>query len=157
MFLNRWMFRHEIVELNKLSPAEEKAVFKVLKPQSEIGRESRYLEIDADAAIGRVRRGEEDRERPQISGGGYVLGKEGHMLQRQVSTWADSVKKEKSESVEVRRPLLVDEEASAKMLGVSQRTVFELNKRGVLPSIRIGKRKLYAVSVIEAFARGETI
>lgn len=55
MFLNRWLFRHEIIELNELNSDEQKAVFAVLKPLQLAGEKTRFLESEADAAIKEVR------------------------------------------------------------------------------------------------------
>ena len=55
------------------------------------------------------------------------------------------------------KPLLVDEKTAARMLGVSRRTVFDLNDSGTLRATRIGARKLYSVDAIERFARGEVV
>lgn len=151
MFMNRWRYRREIVEENCLTPAEEREVFHVLRPLLGQGEAARYLECDADEVIGSVRRG-----RPSLGKPLFVGEEEGRsMAPRQVNSWADSVKKEEPEAVHAAPPLLMDEKQSARMLGVSRRTLFELNKRGVLSSRRIGRRKLYLVSDIESFARGE--
>lgn len=57
MFMNRWLVRHEIIELNDLVPWEQEAVFAVLKPFHGEGGEERFLESDADTVIGWVRSG----------------------------------------------------------------------------------------------------
>jgi predicted DNA-binding transcriptional regulator AlpA len=46
------------------------------------------------------------------------------------------------------QPLLVDEPTAAKMLGVSPRSVWTMAACGELPSVRIGRRKLYAVETL---------
>jgi excisionase family DNA binding protein len=53
-------------------------------------------------------------------------------------------------------PLLVDEKTAAELLGVSKRTVFELNEAGELSCKRIGSRKLYSVARLREFADGGT-
>jgi hypothetical protein len=49
-------------------------------------------------------------------------------------------------------PLLVSEETAAGMLGVSERTVWQLGDQGDLRVKRIGRRKLYLVDSLKAFA-----
>ncbi len=54
MFMNRWLTRKEIVEVNGLTKEEEKRVFERLVPlDRSLGR---YLEHDVDRVIGEVRR-----------------------------------------------------------------------------------------------------
>jgi excisionase family DNA binding protein len=48
-------------------------------------------------------------------------------------------------------PLLVDEREAARLLGVSPRTVFDLGKRGDLPTLRIGCRKLFPLQGLKAY------
>lgn len=48
-------------------------------------------------------------------------------------------------------PLLVSEREAARLLGVSARTVYALEKRGELRAARIGTRKLFAVVAIHDF------
>ena len=57
MFMNRWLFRHEVIELNQLTSDEHVVVFAVLKPfLGEAGQE-RFLESEADAVIAQIRKG----------------------------------------------------------------------------------------------------
>jgi hypothetical protein len=79
----------------------------------------------------------------------------GHITQ---PSWAETVHSEESKPVAVPvEPLLVDEKGAGLMLGVSRRTVFDLNKQGTLRSKNIGKRKLYLVADLRAFASGEAV
>jgi excisionase family DNA binding protein len=157
MFLNRWLFRHEIVELNDLKPDEEASVFASLQPFQGEGQKARYLESDADEVIGSVRRLRVGRvwARPHRALGLSVDAEEGRNVP---ACWADTVQKnmETSDS-SAAKPLLVDEKTAAQMLGVSRRTVFDLNEEGSLRAVRIGTRKLYLVDAIERFARGEVV
>ena len=71
MFMNRWLLRHEIVELNELNTEEQKEVFAVLKPILGEGGKERFLESEADAVIGSVRGG-----RPPVASGLYFGAEE---------------------------------------------------------------------------------
>lgn len=70
------------------------------------------------------------------------------------STWASTVERVEEDMTVPVEPLLVNEKTAASILGVSKRTVFDLEKNGTLTAKRIGKRKLYAVSQLRAFVRG---
>jgi excisionase family DNA binding protein len=48
-------------------------------------------------------------------------------------------------------PLLVSLRAAAKMLSVSERTVWAMTNDGRLPSIRAGRRRLISVSALESW------
>lgn len=70
--------------------------------------------------------------------------------------WAKSVERPKEPEVPLAvEPLLVNEETAGTMLGVSARMAWELAERGDLRVRRIGRRKLYLVSSLKAFAEGE--
>lgn len=47
--------------------------------------------------------------------------------------------------------LLVDERTAASMLGVAPRTIWSMAASGELPSVRIGRRKLYAIDTLRRF------
>jgi hypothetical protein len=69
--------------------------------------------------------------------------------------WAKSVERPKEPEVPLAvEPLLVNEETAGTMLGVSARMAWELAERGDLRVRRIGRRKLYLVSSLKAFAEG---
>jgi excisionase family DNA binding protein len=73
-------------------------------------------------------------------------------------TWADTVTDENGDtasSLAPLEPLLVDEDQAAELLGVSRRTIFDLNKQGFLPSRMVGSRKKYSVKKLREFAEGE--
>lgn len=67
--------------------------------------------------------------------------------------WAKSVEKPKQagEAVSV-QPFLVNEETAARMLGLGTRTVWQLGEDEALQVRRIGRRKLYLVSSLKAYA-----
>jgi hypothetical protein len=73
------------------------------------------------------------------------------LVSEQANPWAASVAKETPPAVQV-EPLLVSEKMAALMLGLSRRTVFALNKQGVLFARKIGNRKLYSVESLKTFA-----
>ncbi len=50
-----------------------------------------------------------------------------------------------------RPPLLVDSREAARLLGVSERTLWGLTDAGELPAIYLGRAKRYAVGELEAF------
>jgi hypothetical protein len=69
--------------------------------------------------------------------------------------WAKSVSKgSDDDSTALVEPLLVPEAVAAEMLGVSERTVWQLGHQGDLRVKRIGRRKLYLVESLKTFAEG---
>jgi hypothetical protein len=69
--------------------------------------------------------------------------------------WAESVEKPKEpKPLLAVEPLLVSEETASEMLGISPRSVWELGDTGVLQVKRYGRRKLYLVKSLKAFAEG---
>lgn len=69
--------------------------------------------------------------------------------------WTMSVTKEaKGPKSAVVEPFLVNEKTASIMLGVSPRTVWELERKDELLVKRIGRRKLYLVSSLKAYAEG---
>lgn len=67
--------------------------------------------------------------------------------------WAKSVEKPKEKAIPpVVEPLLVSEETASTMLRISPRFVWELGEQGRLRVKRIGRRKLYLVSSLKAYA-----
>jgi hypothetical protein len=69
--------------------------------------------------------------------------------------WAKSVEKPKEpKTLLAVEPLLVSEETASDMLGISPRFVWELGDTGVLQVKWIGRRKLYVVKSLKAFAEG---
>jgi excisionase family DNA binding protein len=156
VFLNRWLYRHELIEQNQLDSQEQVAVFAVLKPFQVEGGEERFLESEADSVIGLVRSG-----RPHGIRSLSVEAEDVQVNDQESShrnAWAVSVDRtcekpfRKSPTL-----LLVDEEQAAQMLGVSRRTIFDLNKQGTLPSVMVGSRKKYSVKMLRAFADGEVV
>ena len=154
MFMNRWLTRVEIVELNKLNADEETLVFARLDVHCKSGAVDCFLEQDADEVIGLVRR------RPLNSGQGFFSEEQKedrsviNLIQRKSdgARWAASVAVPSPQGrVE---ELLVTENQAAEMLGVSRRTIFALNKQGILPSVMVAARKKYSVKMLRTFADG---
>jgi excisionase family DNA binding protein len=48
-------------------------------------------------------------------------------------------------------PLLVSLRTAAKMLSVSERTVWAMADDGRLPSVRVGRRRLFSVASLESW------
>jgi excisionase family DNA binding protein len=48
-------------------------------------------------------------------------------------------------------PLLLSADRTARMLGISPRTVWTLCAAGEIPSVRLGKRRLFRISTIDAW------
>jgi len=60
-----------------------------------------------------------------------------------------------SESIAPRRPLLVDRKECARLLGVSERTVFAMTAAGRIPVVRMGRAVRYRATDIERFTELE--
>lgn len=71
--------------------------------------------------------------------------------------WTKSIEKPKEPNAPLAvEPFLVSEETAGQLLGVSPRTAWELAERGDLRVRRIGRRKLYLVSSLKAYAESES-
>lgn len=57
------------------------------------------------------------------------------------------------EAVEQEAPLAVNTREAARLLGVSDRTVFTLTQSGELRHVRIGKRVLYTRAALDEFIK----
>jgi hypothetical protein len=67
--------------------------------------------------------------------------------------WVKSIEKPREPAIPLAvEPLLVNEETASTMLGISPRMVWELGDKGDLRTRRIGRRKLYLVSSLKAYA-----
>ena len=81
------------------------------------------------------------------------LGKSVSDRREDSEMWAKSVEKPKEPGVALTvEPFLVNEETAARMLGLGTRTVWQLGEDEALQIRRIGRRKLYLVSSLKAFA-----
>lgn len=154
MFMNRWLSRAEIVELNNLDADEESLVFARLGVHRKSGAVDCFLEQDADRVIGLVRRRPPQADRPSFC----VEAEDVEVIEQAVgakNAWAASVDQRiEKPSKKLPAILLVDEKQAAQMLGVSRRMIFDLNKQGTLPSVKVGARKKYSVKMLRSFADG---
>lgn len=83
------------------------------------------------------------------------LGKSVSRRKEESEMWAKSVERPKEPEGPVAvEPLLVSEKTAGTMLGISPRKAWELEKKGDLKVRWIGRRKLYVVSSLKAFAEG---
>lgn len=97
--------------------------------------------------FGFVRRRSEEKALPEKS----------NSCKRDAEMWAKSVEKVKDTTASFAvEPLLVSEETASAMLGISPRTAWQLAEGGVLKVKRVGRRKLYLVDSLKAFAESET-
>lgn len=52
-------------------------------------------------------------------------------------------------------PILVDAAEAARILSISPRHLWELTNRGEIPCVRTGRRVLYSVETLRAWARSQ--
>jgi hypothetical protein len=150
MFMNRWLFRHEIVELNELNTEEQKEVFAVLKPSLGEGGKERFLESEADRIIEELRRRPRD-SRP-LSG---WIEEDVEVIEQKVgdrNSWAASVDPDRGKPLRKLPPvLLVGEEAGCtNAWSVEADDLSTSIKQGTLPSVMIGSRKKYSVKMLQS-------
>ena len=149
MGFNLFMSRQQVIEKYGIAPELEPEIFVMLKPVGGAGANAQYLESRVDQQLEKYFA---DKERLLGREAWPYSNKEDNMAQ----TWADTVADEDGEtSLAPLEPLLVDEDQAAQLLGVSRRTVFDLNKQGVLPNRMVGSRKKYSVKKLREFAEGE--
>jgi len=151
MGFNIFMTREQVIEKYWIPPELEAEVFAVLKPVMGSGANAQYLESRVNQQL---ETHFANKERLRCWGPESYRKEEANMAKG----WADTVADEDTEeetSVPALEPLLVDEKQAARMLGVSKRKIFDLNKQGILPSRMVGSRKLYSVKRLREFADGE--
>lgn len=51
--------------------------------------------------------------------------------------------------------LTVNASEAAKLIGISQRTLWQLSRQGVIPCIRAGRRVLYSKDMLKKYVNGE--
>lgn len=147
MTFNRFWTREQVIENCNIPPHLIEEVFAVLKPISGHGASALYLETIVDRQLDKhfwqtIRLRAEDPWFPSY--------KEDSMNH----TWADTVADEETLNEMPLERLLVDEREAARMLGVSRRKLFDLNRLGILSSRLVGSRKLYSVKKLREFAEG---
>ena len=153
MGFNTFLTRDQIIEKYGVPRELEDEVFAILRPVSGSGVNARYLESVVDRQLHNYFAA---NVRPSVPGS-WSFEKENQELKRESASWASTVEAEERPSVTIAEPLLVDEKTAAKLLGVSKRTVFDLEERGLLKSKRIGKLKRYAVSHLREYAEGKVV
>jgi hypothetical protein len=148
----QFMTREQLVEKYGIPRDLEDEIFLVLHPVTGSGANARYLESVVDQQLHKYF---VEKCRPKFPAS-WSLEKEDRTMKRAEASWASTVEDESQPAISVAEPLLVDEETAAQLLGVSKRTVFDLEERGILKSIRIGKKiKRYSVSHLREFAEGK--
>jgi hypothetical protein len=156
MAFNRLLSRQEIVDRYRLPGDIEMELFQRLVSFTTAAGVARYLESIVDQELHRLF---EEKHRPHEANVKSFSPKEDPAMPiTQRSEWGQTISAEVPEPVTASvEPLLVDEKEAGVMLGVSRRTVFDLNKQGTLRSKNIGKRKLYSVADLRAYANGEVV
>ena len=159
MFMNRFLWRCEIIELNQLNPDEEAAVFAILKPLQGEGDTARYLESEADAAI------EEVRRRPQDSHPLSSDAEEDHNVidfngtMEPFERIADGIERlidllvpKEAVSPTQASPMLAPAQAAAKMR-LHEQTVMRWCRERRLQASKIGGKWLIPQESVDAFIR----
>jgi hypothetical protein len=145
----QFMTRQQVIDKYSIPPELESEIFFVLRPAHGSGVNALYLESLVDKQLTQYF---EQKDRLRMKDAWSYPNKETSMKE----AWADTVAAEDEGSgVGMLEPLLVDEETAAQLLGVSKRTVFDLEERGILTSKRIGKLKRYAVRHLRDYAEGK--
>ena len=147
------MTRQEVVEKYGIPESAAEEWFSHIHSSFGSGESARYLEKDVDQQLDECGW----RIRPSVTSAKSSLLKEDKPMPRsKVPSWADTVdRQEPHPTTAPVEPLLVDEKEAGLMLGVSRRTIFDMNKHGILRSKTIGRRKLYPVADLRAFVNGE--
>lgn len=151
MGFNIFLTRDEIREKYCVPRELEDEVFAILRPVSGSGVNARFLESVVDRQLHNYFAA---NVRPNVPGP-WSFEKEDRNVKRESASWASTVEAEDQPAITIAEPFLVDEKTAAKLLGVSKRTVFDLEERGLLRSKRIGKLKRYAVSHLREYAEGK--
>ena len=129
MFMNRFLWRCEIIELNQLNPDEEAAVFAILKPLRGEGSSVRFLESDADAVIGQVRKKrplDSDSLSSEVEEDRDVIERTPHWTLKQIVKNDDDGK-------------LMKTKEAASYLAISERQLQYEAQRGNIAVVRMGK------------------
>jgi excisionase family DNA binding protein len=129
MFMNRWLFRHEIVDLNELSAEEEWEVFGFLKPFQGVADKGQFLESDADTVIAQVR-----RNRPYES---RTLSKGIEEDRNVIENMPDWTPNQTTKNTRGGRLMKTKEAAS--YLAISERQLQYEAQRGNIAVVRMGK------------------
>ena len=162
MFMNRWLTRVEIVELNKLNADEETLVFARLDVHCKSGAVDCFLEQDADEVIGLVRR------RPLNSGQGFfseeqkedrsVIDFNGTM--EPLERIADGLDRlievlvpKTAESSTPASPTMLAPTEAAERMRLNEQTVMKWCREGQLQASKVGRKWLISKESVEAYIR----
>jgi len=160
MFMNRWLSRAEIVELNKLDAVEESLVFARLGVHRKSGAVDCFLEQDADRVIGLVRRRPPQADRPSFcveaedvevidfnaAAGPFERIADGIERLIEVLVPKEAVPPERA------APMLAAAEAAAKMRLHAQ-TVMRLCRERRLVASKLGGKWLIPQESVDAYIR----
>jgi len=151
MAFNKLLSRQQVIEAYHVPKDLEAEVFLVLRPVFGSGDGAMYQESLVDQQLHHYGLKKLRLQQPDAE---YSHKEDSKMVRH--ASWADTVAAEdEGSNLGVLEPLLVDEKTAAELLGVSRRTVFDLNRQGVLACKQIGKLKRYAVSHLREFAEGK--
>ena len=158
LYLNRYMSRQNIIDDNELDDSEIRLVFSQLNPLCGSGDDTKYLEEDADAVIGMIRRPpksgpwsfyEEQKENSMIA-----INQEMEPFER-IALGIERlievlVPKEATSSPAVERlsPL-----AAAKQMRLNEQTVMKWCREGRLVASKLGGKWLIPQEAVDAFIR----
>lgn len=159
MFLNRWLFRHEVIEQNQLNSDEEKAVFAVLKSFQGEGGAERFLESEADAVIGQVRRGrppliEKMSPYPEAQMDTTAIVEE--LLDRFFDRLAPVIDRFVPPEVASKQRMLTSEEA-AKAMRIHPQTAVRWCREGRLEGTKVGQNWLVPREAVDAYLRRQKV
>ena len=158
MFMNRWLFRHEVIELNQLTSDEHVVVFAVLKPFLGEGGQERFLESEADRTIEEVRRPrdsyplssdeEEDCNVIDVNGTMEPFERIADGIERLI----DLLVPKEAVSPTQASPMLAPAQAAAKMR-LHEQTVMRWCRERRLQASKIGGKWLIPQESVDAFIR----
>jgi excisionase family DNA binding protein len=166
VFMNRWLKRKEIVEVNKLTKKEEKQVFERLETAG--GVAGRYLEEDVDRIIGRVRRVNRPRgdSRRFVSKEEFLM--ESETLERpaeeslagtlrSIFDWfkprLESLLPDQEQRISTSGPRLLTPIEAATIMRVNPQTVMKWCRQQKM-GIKAGRRWLISQDEVDRYLRG---
>jgi len=168
MFMNRLLFKEEIIEGNELSLVEQAQVFSVLKPLEGRGKKARFLECDADHVIGDVRR---RAGRPPDAEGLSVPMEAPAMntsvplidvVERFCDRLDDAIGRlldrlGPAATPEPQRRVLTSEEAAEAMRLKNSQTVMRWCRQGRITGMKLGKKWLIPQESVDEYLRREIL
>jgi len=166
VFMNRWLTRKEIVEVNGLSKKEEALVFARVAPIG--GSLDRYLEETVDRAIGAVRGCVRPRDRVRRFVSQEDLFMESETLDRpseeslaetlrSIFDWfkprLESLLPDQTQSGGSFGPRLLTPHEAAKKMRVNPQTVMKWCRQGKL-GVKAGRKWLISPEEVDRYLRG---